>query len=931
MAIFGKKEIEAKEREIYDLRESVDKLEKGKQRLLEEISKREENLALENQRLAHDRELFDRHQAEREEALKNQEAQMNQETDARRKMLESQKKDFEAHLQKLTDELNGKRAELEKNIIDLEKAKLEFEPKLRAAENDFAEKRAQNERENEERTTRTTEENLERQKEFDRRLHEQHQKSEKEHEDLLLEQTNKRLAETDRELTDRRNLVAKMEQDLRNKEIKIQNERDSLNQDLRDYEHKKASQDAMQKFLENRKAALDKEVQELADAKIKEANDRLDNYKLEFARLSSERAALETQLEVVKKMKSRFGDEEPEIILLKMQALEKQIAALKSKLAEYPEDVEKVLDSKDEEIQNLNDMLSEYKEKYRSVQNLAATAEISELTNSSLESQNVILKQDNERLATLNSDQAETIRKYKELFDREAAYAEKKKSIMAPHANFTAEKIRKEELVLEPEKPEVPAEPENSAEAKDAAVSENLAEKENAAAQESSAEKENAAVQNNPAESGSGVVSENAATEDKTEQTAENPAAEKKPEPEIFNSEMKWLENVSKKIADYGLAFSPRILNAFHTALKTADWSSIAVLAGVSGTGKSELPQLYAKFGGINCVNIPVQPNWDSQESLLGYYNTISSKFEAQPLLLFLVQAQLEHSNDPENDTSLIDQLNIVLLDEMNLAHIEQYFAEFLSKLEERRNLKEDDPKFPKLTVKLGGTDNYPLRLGRNVLWVGTMNQDETTKSLSDKVLDRGIVISFPRPKSFKRRVSLNSTVDEEEKYLSVKTWESWKMTLTKQQVEDSEKVIAPYKDFVEEINTKISQIGRAMGHRVWQSIENYIWNYPTVRDFILKNPNAFTDDSLMKDLYARIDPAFEDQLVQKIMPKLRGIETRGKSGGVLKSIGDKIDDFQGTGHALNIKEDFDRAIEFGDGQFLWVTSEYINMENDKQ
>ena len=183
---------------------------------------------------------------------------------------------------------------------------------------------------------------------------------------------------------------------------------------------------------------------------------------------------------------------------------------------------------------------------------------------------------------------------------------------------------------------------------------------------------------------------------------------------------MEWFNNVSKKIKEYGLEFNPRILKAFHTALKTAEWSPLAVLAGVSGTGKSELPQLYAKFGGINCLNVPVQPNWDSQEAMLGYYNTVSSRFEAQPLLQYLVQTQTPNCERTENHDeykcSLKDQMNIVLLDEMNLAHIEQYFAEFLSKLEERRGKEESDAQFPALAVKLGGTDSYPLPMGRNVL-----------------------------------------------------------------------------------------------------------------------------------------------------------------------------------------------------------------------
>lgn len=941
MDLFGKKKLEAKEQELNQARAEIEKLTRELEEMHGKVNEKYEELDLEKQKLEHDKSLFESHQKEKEDALKNQEEQMGKEIDARRKMLESQKADFDEHLQKLTEEYNAKMEELEQKTIELDRAKADFEPKLREAKKDFAQKRAENERQIQELVSETSKENFERQKEFDKKLNEDHQESEKDHEALLLEQTKKRVKMTDDELTERRNLLAEQEKELRTRTH-------ALNLDIRDYEQKLAVQEAQQKFLDNRKASLDKEVNELAEARINKLTAQLENYKAQYARLSGERAALETQVNAFNEIKTRLGNEDPEIILLKIQALEKQIASLKEKLAQYPEDVEKALDLKDKEIQTLTGQLEEYKDNYRSVQNLAAKAEISELTNLSLESQNNILQQDNERLETLNAEQAETIKHYRELYDKAASYEEKIKSVMAPHDNFTAEKIRREALVLEePEIPETPAESENAVMLSEA---KHLEEKDSSVADLPQNDSENPAE---PAESTISSMTEklismakeylkSAEKKDASENAAsaetesnpsseENAESEKKPEPEFFNPELKWLENVSKKISDYGLSFSQRILYAFHTALKTAEWSPLAVLAGVSGTGKSELPQLYAKFGGINCVNIPVQPNWDSQESLLGYYNTVSSKFEAQPLLQFLVQTQLDHADDPEKDTSLKDQLNIVLLDEMNLAHIEQYFAEFLSKLEERRGKKEDNPQFPHLSVKLGGTDSYPLPLGRNVLWVGTMNQDETTKSLSDKVLDRGIVINFPRPNSFKRRVELNSSVEAEEKYLSAKTWDSWKMDLTRQQIEDSEKIIAPYKEFVEEINKAISNIGRAIGHRVWQSIENYIWNYPTVRDFIMRNENAFTDDSLMKDLNAKIDPAFEDQLVQKIMPKLRGIETRGESKKVLEEIRNKIEKFKGEGHSLNITKDFNNAIKFGDGQFLWVTSEYLSMENDNQ
>ena len=314
---------------------------------------------------------------------------------------------------------------------------------------------------------------------------------------------------------------------------------------------------------------------------------------------------------------------------------------------------------------------------------------------------------------------------------------------------------------------------------------------------------------------------------------------------------------------------------------------------------------------------------------MLGYYNTISGKFEAQPLLKYLIQSQKEPAEN--YNVSLKNQLNIVLLDEMNLAHIEQYFAEFLSKLEERRGKDEETPQYSTLAVKLGGTDSYPLALGRNVLWVGTMNQDETTKNLSDKVLDRGIVINFPRPNEFKRRIKINKEVKPEDRYLPIETWEGWKVNFTDEQTAASEKVIAPYKQLVEEINKEISNIGRAIGHRVWQSIENYIWNYPDVRQLLISKSADMNDKEFIAELNKKVDPAFEDQLVQKIMPKLRGIETRGESKKVLEKISSIITSFTNEGHNINISKDFLNAIKFGDGQFLWVTSEYLSMEQDKQ
>lgn len=377
-------------------------------------------------------------------------------------------------------------------------------------------------------------------------------------------------------------------------------------------------------------------------------------------------------------------------------------------------------------------------------------------------------------------------------------------------------------------------------------------------------------------------------------------------------NEIEWLDGIYNACEEYGLHFNKRLLTAFHTSLKTAEWAPLTVLAGVSGTGKSELPRLYSHFGGLYFCPVSVQPNWDSQESMLGFFNSIDNRFDAQPVLNFLAQAQKPWEPDEDGYPGLGDAVNLVLLDEMNLAHPELYFAEFLSKLELRRGKGGNE--IPTLDVKIGsGMRPYKLPLGRNVLWVGTMNQDETTKSLSDKVLDRSIVMNFPRPIELKRRQKLKPlNEDNRGEILNKRTWSKW----CQKQSTFSEEEVRPYKQFIEEMNEALGAAGRAIGHRVWQSVEYYMSNYPEV---------LAAEDKAQKSEAMHL--AFEDQLVQKVMPKLRGIDTRGKSK---TECLDKIREQLITGidgEGFDLTEDFDQSCELGYGQFMWQSANYLKEE----
>lgn len=369
-------------------------------------------------------------------------------------------------------------------------------------------------------------------------------------------------------------------------------------------------------------------------------------------------------------------------------------------------------------------------------------------------------------------------------------------------------------------------------------------------------------------------------------------------------NEIEWIDGIISKCKESGFEFSKRLFYSFHTSLKTSDMSPLTVLAGVSGTGKSKLPQLYSRFGGLYFISVPVQPDWDSPQSLFGYFNSIEKRFNATSLLRALVsfQANKSKSVTKDNITDLSNNVLIVLLDEMNLAHVELYFADLLSKLEERRGESKDIG----FEVDLGaGNEKYNVVLTDNVKWVGTMNEDETTKSLSDKVIDRGNVISFPRPNKFERYNK--KTLAPEANKIDRAVWEAWiddKATLS--DVEANK-----YMTIVEEINDALKKVNRALGHRVWQSIENYMISHPLV--------NEYSQDKDKRE--KALNYAFEEALVHKVMPKLRGIDTDGSQR---TDCLDAIKNILIDNNLKSIVSDYDNAMSSVTGTFVWDSANYL-------
>jgi predicted nucleic acid-binding Zn-ribbon protein len=308
------------------------------------------------------------------------------------------------------------------------------------------------------------------------------------------------------------------------------------------------------------------------------------------------------------------------------------------------------------------------------------------------------------------------------------------------------------------------------------------------------------------------------------------------------------LERLSDHLDAVGLKFPPRTLEAFHTCLKIADLSPLTVLAGISGTGKSELPRRYAEALGLEFLLVPVQPRWDGPQDLLGFYNYLEHRFKATELTQALVRL------DPRNWSDLgehfEDRMLLVLLDEMNLARVEYYFSDFLSLLEIRRA----SPGRAEVHLDIGRQGRRALRLEPNALFVGTMNEDESTQTLSDKVLDRANQLRFTRPRRFARAAPAGAG-SPADGWLPRRVWQSWHRGSDALDTSARSRL----EGWIGRLNDILDRLGRPFGHRVQQAILEYAANHPAVG----RNP------------VDGVGMAFVDQLELRTLPKLRGLDTR--------------------------------------------------------
>jgi hypothetical protein len=177
------------------------------------------------------------------------------------------------------------------------------------------------------------------------------------------------------------------------------------------------------------------------------------------------------------------------------------------------------------------------------------------------------------------------------------------------------------------------------------------------------------------------------------------------------------------------LYYTPKMISLFFAGMAA---TKVIILEGISGTGKTSLPYAMAKFFDNNAAMISVQPSWRDRAEILGYLNEFTKRFNETDFLKALYESIYRKD------------VNFIVLDELNLARIEYYFAEFLSIMEM------PDPNEWKIDLVPDSKPNDPLKLingkitvPRNLWFVGTANRDDSTFTITDKVYDRAIALEF--------------------------------------------------------------------------------------------------------------------------------------------------------------------------------------------
>ncbi|SDJ24634.1 AAA domain (dynein-related subfamily) [Halanaerobium congolense] len=347
------------------------------------------------------------------------------------------------------------------------------------------------------------------------------------------------------------------------------------------------------------------------------------------------------------------------------------------------------------------------------------------------------------------------------------------------------------------------------------------------------------------------MVSKNKDLENKNKKVIEVNQKEKKELKSVNNSkENDFLDQLYQKALSENLYYKKEDLYNLHISIKT---SPLTVISGMSGTGKTRMAQLYAETLSLNYnqeyIIIPISPSYTEPGDVLGYLNTMTGIYT--PAETGLVDLLKEAENNK-------DKIYMVIFDEMNLSQVEHWFSPFISLLE----LKDEARKLTLFNKNSTCHNNYKpeIKIGNNVIFVGTVNIDETTKDFSDRLLDRSNVIT-PEKMNFsnikeelEKTDNLNNKDLENKSFNKIKFFDDWR-----EEAENSIKFLSKQElSLLDELHETLNNVDSQKGvsFRIVENIARYIKNIP-----IDEKGNQYIE-------YGR---AFDLQVKQRILTKLKG------------------------------------------------------------
>lgn len=277
------------------------------------------------------------------------------------------------------------------------------------------------------------------------------------------------------------------------------------------------------------------------------------------------------------------------------------------------------------------------------------------------------------------------------------------------------------------------------------------------------------------------------------------------------------------------------------------------ILTGNSGTGKTRIAKQISQYlekdvdGKRNWLIVPVGADWTDNTKMLGFYNPLEERYVSTPTLDFILQAS-ENVSIP----------HFLILDEMNLSHVERYFSDFLSAMES----DEEIPLYKK-PVQVGNTEDSEevipekIRLPKNLFVTGTVNIDETTYMFSPKVLDRSNVVEFKPEKDDVLKLMTGATDVNKVEAADFGVAEGFTVLASEIRkgvcnvdADELDKV----KLFLDGIYDELQESGFEFAYRTVKEIRQYF-------------AAAY---ELQKDEF-NLTRTMDEQIVQKILPKIYG------------------------------------------------------------